>query len=271
MAMENIDRILHPRAQPALRVWFKSRMLRGPIWWPVLWLSITIGACSSGVSVASHLLFHEPLDRLWITASFGLGVPLLVAPPAVWLMVWLLREAESARSTAVRLSITDPLTHAFNRRYFFRAGELMLGEADEQETGAAVLLLDIDHFKSVNDRHGHATGDQVLVQVCDACRGCLRAQDVLARLGGEEFGILLHRTSLGVAMDIAERLRSAVANLSIETESGAILHATVSIGVVATRHLPTRGLDELLAAADHAMYSAKQTGRNRVCQSPRMA
>jgi diguanylate cyclase (GGDEF)-like protein len=125
-----------------------------------------------------------------------------------------------------------------------------------------MLMMDIDHFKRVNDTHGHDVGDEVLRELATTSLKALREADILGRLGGEEFAVLLPETEAAAAMDVAERLRRAVENSPIETNGGA-LAITVSIGA-ACMDTTTGSVEELLKRADVALYEAKQTGRNKV-------
>jgi diguanylate cyclase (GGDEF)-like protein/PAS domain S-box-containing protein len=157
---------------------------------------------------------------------------------------------------------SDPLTGLANRRRFFDAGRVLFGEAALAEGDLSVLMLDVDHFKLVNDRYGHAVGDEVLRGVSQLCLGVLRDGDILARIGGEEFAALLPMTRARDAASIAERLRAAVAASPIRTGGGAVA-VTVSLGG-AVRRAADATLDAVLRRADAALYDAKRTGRDRV-------
>jgi diguanylate cyclase (GGDEF)-like protein len=159
-------------------------------------------------------------------------------------------------------AITDSLTGFFNRRGFFTRGERVLKRASLEDQPVALIMLDIDHFKQINDRYGHAVGDGVLAEVAVRCRANTRTHDLLGRLGGDEFVLLLPQTPLAVAGQIAARVRRAVAATPIAGLAGSI-PATLSIGVAAP--IDGRGgLEALLARADGALYAAKEAGRNRV-------
>ncbi|MBU6494742.1 MAG: GGDEF domain-containing protein, partial [Burkholderiales bacterium] len=126
----------------------------------------------------------------------------------------------------------------------------------------SLVMLDADHFKRINDTAGHTAGDEVLQQIVREAKRTLRAADLIGRLGGEEFALLLPATTRQEAAAIAERLRVAIEQLPIET-GGQVLHATVSLGVAALGETQAE-LDDLLAAADRALYEAKRAGRNCV-------
>ena len=161
-----------------------------------------------------------------------------------------------------RLATTDPLTGTFNRRHFM---DLMAREqrrADRYGAIYSLLMVDIDHFKRVNDTYGHQVGDQAIQAMADACKKLMRPTDVVARYGGEEFIITLTHTDLAGALKVAERLRLAVADIVLPTEQGA-LNFTISVGV--SSYAKASRLEQIIAAADHALYAAKAGGRNRVC------
>lgn len=163
-----------------------------------------------------------------------------------------------------RLLTTDQLTSVSNRSRFFELGEAEVARWNRFRQPLSALMIDIDHFKLVNDSRGHAAGDEVLKQVAASLHSGLRSIDVIGRLGGEEFAILLPSIDLEGAAMVAERLRRAVATLA-PTVEGEALPVTISIGV-AELAADMRGLDALLKVADSALYEAKQSGRNRVVQ-----
>lgn len=161
-----------------------------------------------------------------------------------------------------RIAHTDALTGASNRRAFLdHASELMRRFHHDAEP-FAIVLLDLDRFKSINDRHGHMGGDIILRGVVEELTGNIRETDRLARIGGEEFAILLERTALTEAEWFAERFRGVVSGLA-RAHEGRRIACTTSIGVAAVR--PSDAvIDDLLRRADAALYAAKQNGRNRV-------
>lgn len=169
------------------------------------------------------------------------------------------------RAMLTDLATSDPLTGLRNRRSFHAQLETELGKARALGSRLSVLMLDLDHFKSINDRHGHLAGDAALTQTAAAIQRELRADDVAARLGGEEFGVLLH-ADLAQAFAAAERLRAAVARTPIRHQD-LELSLTVSIGVVG---YPVHGQTStaLLQRVDEALYRAKREGRDRVCGPP---
>ena len=161
-----------------------------------------------------------------------------------------------------RLATTDPLTGVSNRRHFIEQLEMELAHVIRFGKTTAFLMVDIDHFKRVNDTHGHATGDAVLKHFAELTKQRLRRVDLLGRLGGEEFGILLPGTDSAGAVLFAERLRNYVADTPAQSGNGAV-SITISIGIAmftATDASP----DSIMARADVALYQAKEYGRNRV-------
>lgn len=167
------------------------------------------------------------------------------------------------------LATRDPLTGIGNLRHFKTLASLELEHAARMGRPMAVLVIDLDHFKRINDTWGHATGDETLRRFAAACRGALREPDILGRLGGEEFAIALPNTGHEGAMVIAERLRTLAAGIRVTPQcGGAPFGITISIGVAVRDAVGADAeIDDLLARADAAMYDAKRTGRDRVMMS----
>lgn len=159
------------------------------------------------------------------------------------------------------LATTDPLTGLFNRRHFFTLTEHWCENALEVPFEISSMMVDIDHFKNINDQFGHQAGDQVLVQVAQTIQNTLRTDDVLCRYGGEEFCILLPNTNLVAAQQVGERIRLRIEKAEIKHE-GKIIHLTVSIGIADLENSPKHSVMGLLGHADQALYTAKHKGRN---------
>lgn len=157
----------------------------------------------------------------------------------------------------------DFLTQLNNRGRFMQLAEAELARAVRYGTSVSVLMLDVDHFKKVNDTHGHKVGDQALVRLAEVCKSTLRPFDIIGRLGGEEFAVLLPQTDAQRALEVAERLRAAIADMPVPLAHGLPLHFTVSIGV-STQTSAADNLDTLLSRADAALYAAKAQGRDCV-------
>jgi diguanylate cyclase (GGDEF)-like protein len=171
-------------------------------------------------------------------------------------------ELEVARAAAEEQARTDELTKMRNRRAFYELGEVAVAQARRYNDPLALISLDIDHFKKINDTWGHAQGDETLREVAKVIGRMVRTSDIAARIGGEEFAILLPRASPEQAAAMAERLRAAMEEASLPQEKGE-LRFTASFGV-AVRTAQADTLDRLLAEADRALYEAKEAGRNRV-------
>lgn len=176
-------------------------------------------------------------------------------------------DLEKQRERLGTLAITDSLTGLYNRRYTFERGAQEVLRSRRSGEPLALVMIDLDHFKRINDVHGHAAGDAALVAVADALRAGLRQIDVLGRIGGEEFLLILPSTDSTGAGTIAERMRNRIAQLSVVLQNGQRIALTASFGVVSGMGAaPEAGesFNELLGQADTAMYVAKERGRNRV-------
>ncbi|MCA2981348.1 MAG: GGDEF domain-containing protein [Myxococcaceae bacterium] len=170
----------------------------------------------------------------------------------------LTRERDQLRA----LSTTDGLTQLANHRAFQDRLREEFRRAQRYDDPLTLVLMDVDHFKRVNDTHGHLAGDEVLRQVAEALRSAVRETDFVARYGGEEFGVLLPKTPLAGALTVAERISRLVRGLRVGRDG--VIRVTASFGIAG---LPGRGLtspDQLLKAADDALYRSKREGRNKI-------
>jgi len=170
-------------------------------------------------------------------------------------------ERKKIEEELVKLSVTDPLTEVANRRYFYIQAEMIFKRSQQPLDALAVLMLDIDHFKQVNDSFGHIAGDAILRQVAGRLSKSMRPTDILARYGGEEFIILLPRTTIREAEQIAQRIWQAVSETPFDFENK-LIPITVSIGIAGLSK-DIQDLDAITRCADEAMYQAKQAGRNQ--------
>ena len=161
-----------------------------------------------------------------------------------------------------KLAVTDSLTGLLNRRHFFELAEHELRRAKRYSRPLSAIMLDVDHFKQINDTYGHTVGDEVLREVAQVCMKETRNVDVLGRYGGEEFVIVLPECEAHAAREVAERLRQSIAELSMSTPEGPV-QVTASLGV-SSLSSPSTTLDALISAADTALYSAKRGGRDNV-------
>lgn len=173
-------------------------------------------------------------------------------------------EAENAAlmTRLAQEALSDALTTLPNRRAFDAEAARMVARAKRSGAGAVVGVADLDHFKQVNDRYGHPVGDLVLCEVARVIEGAARHADFVARVGGEEFALLLPETTLAAATRIAERIRKAVGAAQVTTPDGEVIQVTISIGLADMS--PPTTIDDALARADSALYEAKNSGRNRV-------
>ncbi len=228
------------------------------------------------IAVSTGAIFiHQYGDYIYDMVSIRMGISLLALGPLTASSINAARE-EVLRNLDHAVN-HDFLTDALARRAFIKLGDEMVtgpfGNAPTEDrrrpkTGEehhpAVLMLDIDHFKQVNDRHGHQAGDQVLVAFANRVAALLRPEDLFGRLGGEEFAIILSRVTAEDAVRIAERLRARIEAEPATIASGEVIPITVSIGLVCPRGASPPSLDALLSAADQALYRSKREGRNRV-------
>lgn len=172
-------------------------------------------------------------------------------------------ELKLAKRTAEMLAHTDELTGLHNRRAFFALGGKAISHAKRTGETVSLVMFDIDRFKQINDLHGHQTGDQVLAVIAATIHPQVRNADIVARIGGEEFAILMLDTGRQQAQHLAERLRVAISDQKIASPDGRELQCTASFGIASTENC-TYSLEKLLSQADRAMYLAKSQGRNRM-------
>ena len=179
---------------------------------------------------------------------------------------FLLMHKERGDREKHELATTDGLTGVYNRRTFKELAEPLLSRARRSRGAVSLLLIDLDHFKRVNDTHGHLAGDEVLAGFAKLTRGCLRKEDLLARYGGEEFVVLLPGTTEPAAIALADRIREEVSEAALCPMNDTV-RVTISIGIAGEsgEHLAT--LEMLLGRADEALYAAKARGRNCVVTS----
>lgn len=211
--------------------------------------------CSLGLLLITQLCI---IDQEWIPNTWAISIIGLASCLA--LSELRRRRAEAKMHLLRAESTTDPLTGVGNRRWLDIEMKQRIAQLRRQDSPFSVLMLDIDHFKSVNDTWGHDAGDIVLVTVAKEIRHTLRDMDVLCRTGGEEFIAILPGTNVHAAAAAAERIRHAVEKLSVSFQNRTI-SVTISIGV--TAGTPTDEAQEIIKRADDAVYAAKRDGRNR--------
>ncbi|MBR0651744.1 GGDEF domain-containing protein [Roseomonas terrae] len=234
--------------------------------WPTLF-------CAGGLLLAAALLTANDLyaalapgEQLatyggaWLWLVFDAGVPLLMIQ-----VLRLMRQRDEAFAALERLSVTDALTELANRRGFEQAAASALLQARRHSEPTSLILFDLDRFKAINDGYGHAAGDAVLRGVAAALRRQVRATDVAARLGGEEFALLCPGTTLEQAAALAERVRAEIRD-AVPHPAGSDTLVTSSAGVAPVQW--ESGLEPALNTADRALYAAKAAGRDRVVVAP---
>jgi diguanylate cyclase (GGDEF)-like protein len=221
-------------------------------------------AILSAANQRANLYVEESQQRLekhtnagLIYAAMLLTLFLLVSVFVVWRIYHLHLEAD-------KFAFTDFLTGIANRRHFMHELESEIRRSQRYESVFSFAMVDIDHFKKINDKYGHLAGDLILQNFCLKCVSALRTSDMVGRLGGEEFGILMPMTDLHEAARVIERLRSEIDH-SVLNDNGEQIHYTASLGLVSISQLSDQqSLAHLMRMADAALYSAKQQGRNRV-------
>jgi diguanylate cyclase (GGDEF)-like protein len=175
-------------------------------------------------------------------------------------------ENSNTRAELERRAYSDYLTGLPNRRYFIEEAEVELSRFHRYGGQLSLIMFDIDRFKQVNDAYGHSIGDRVLQKIADICRSSLRDIDIIGRIGGEEFAILLPQTGAEDAKKAAERLRIAISQAQVAVSDGMLPSFTASFGVSIAEGKDI-SIDQLLNQADNALYEAKESGRNRVCMA----
>jgi two-component system cell cycle response regulator len=198
----------------------------------------------------------------YLTKPFDDGE--LIARTRVHLKIKALQDELKRSNELLReLSITDPLTHLYNRRFLMDTLEKEFDRIRRKGGSVSLVVLDIDHFKQVNDTHGHQKGDVVLAAVAETTRSELRSYDIAVRYGGEEFMVVLPETPLSGGIAMAERLRASVGQMVFPPPMET-LSVTVSLGVSAYPSDSVDSVDQLIRMADEALYRAKAAGRNQV-------
>ena len=251
-------------SQPGWLRWLNRLVLRQGLRRSVLLLTLAVVMLALLLSQGVISVLGQG-DRL-IAAVSAMLCSLVLTPVIGMAVLRLVFALEQARQKLGVLAIQDDLTGVCNRRHFMLVVEREWDRARRYNTTAAPLLIDADHFKRINDVHGHLCGDELLRQIARATSESLRQADVLARFGGEEFIVFLPHTDPLGALDVAERIRDQVEQLSLHW-NGTAVSTTVSIGVAPLRpELPS--LDWTIHEADTALYAAKAEGRNCVRSLP---
>jgi diguanylate cyclase (GGDEF)-like protein len=252
-------------------LWYTER-LAGPLvnlyLLPVITSALTLGKLATlgnvGLIAACYILLGSASFVEFLTLRFVAGFAAQLAPVLLVAYITTMFSADIRYGLqhAKLLAETDDLTGLFNTRGFAIAANRLFGQATRYGRPASVLMIDSDNLKYINDTHGHEAGSRLLRQIANAVQSELRATDVPARYGGDEFIVLLPETPPKGAMDVAERIRNAIASRPLAI-NGQNVAATVSVGIACYPE-DGRTLDALATRADRALYQAKQEGRNRV-------
>ena len=220
-------------------------------------------------NILAVLTYKGILSPTYVS-SHGVGIGIVLEALTLAFIIShrikLLEDMRASQEDLKKQADTDPLTKLYNRRYFFPESDYLLNLARSSRTSISIVTLDIDHFKRINDSHGHASGDKVIRLLAKTLKEESRTIDLVARLGGEEFVVLLPGANLMEAGQFAERIRCAVQALEVTSSIGENIQVTVSIGV-AEIDTTQESIESALARADGALYEAKESGRNRVCQA----
>lgn len=238
-----------------------ARIGRGTTVAIITLIASLISTAITAVAVFSLNLAGFGLD--WqVALIFAAGIPLIVAPLLSWYLVGQLLRIYRIEKEMRSIASHDSLTGLLSRHAFFDRAANYVSLARRDESAFAVLIADLDHFKSINDRYGHPAGDAVLKLFADVVNSVARRSDIVGRIGGEEFAMLLPSTGEREALEFSSRLHAAI-DKAVVKHQGGIIEYTASIGVAASDPSASGGIDGLLAQADRALYEAKRGGRNR--------
>jgi diguanylate cyclase (GGDEF)-like protein len=217
---------------------------------------------------------HGVLDELIQNVYFQISVQSSVSALLIMLVFsWSYYHRYNLQLALEKSSQTDPLTGVANRRHFDNQLKSETTRSARSSVECALILLDIDHFKRINDTFGHPTGDRVICALADLCVNQSRATDLVARLGGEEFAIILPDTNITDAKNLAERIRKHVEDISVTGDAGEIVKWTISLGVSSlpesrsSRYTTEIVMEMFIKKADNALYEAKRKGRNQTVLS----
>lgn len=224
-----------------------------------------VGDVRGGISVSiptGDVISRMQTNRTYLAAAVT-GVIITIILFVYFVARYFIKDLSLAEHKLYSMATTDALTGAYNRREGFRRIEVEVQRALRNHMPLCAIMLDIDHFKMVNDTHGHQAGDDVLKWVSAKIQNALRASDILCRYGGEEFLILAAETDIEKSKFLAERIRRLIEEESVNVDEQVQIHVTVSLGVVQYQEQETH--EFMIFRADKALYQAKHNGRNRVC------
>jgi len=206
---------------------------------------------------------NKERKQLLVNTSFGvLALSVIIASIVGWRVYGIRNKLNQVNQELYLQAHTDFLTSAFNRRYYFSQLEMEMKRSLRYTRSLSLLMLDIDHFKKLNDKYGHISGDKVLVELVKVAKQNMRTHDLIARLGGEEFSILLPETKIADAETFAKHLQKTISQLIITSADDEELNFTISIGI--SEYQKDMDLDAWVHKTDKAMYQAKEAGRDQV-------
>lgn len=216
------------------------------------------------ISLIITLVLHHltDTDMGYLSILSAILAPTLIAPIIIYKFLDIIRQLRLAHELLENLSQEDYLTGVYNRRHLEQTAAKDFSLSRRHDFPVSIMIMDLDHFKQINDTHGHLVGDQVLIELTQCVYEIIRQTDIFGRYGGEEFVLFMPHTALEDALMLAERIRQAVADRQFESETSP-LNVTVSLGVAAMTP-KTNTLEDLILNADLALYRAKEQGRNRV-------
>ncbi len=191
--------------------------------------------------------------------------PLILAPVFSWYFVGAFFKIKNLEEQMRELAACDSLTNLYNRGACLLALENIIRQSKKTQTDLAILFIDLDHFKAINDAYGHDVGDMVIKRFANYLKSSLRETDVIGRIGGEEFLVGLPDLGMDGGQFMAERLRNNIASESIIVDATTTLQITISIGLTIHHHTEEINIQNILKKADIALYNAKNSGRNKIC------
>lgn len=214
----------------------------------------TIKDIVKGIDVGSDDYLTKPFSFIELEARIKIGERIINLESRL----------QNSINEQLHMAQIDHLTKIFNRRYLFEIGEQLFNQGQRYKHQMALLMIDIDRFKNVNDTHGHHIGDETLISIARRFSESIREVDILGRFGGEEFIVLMPETKAKGAQIVAERMRASISAEPLKT-SGPKISLTISVGI-AVQESATENLEALVKKADVALYQSKRAGRNRVSQ-----
>lgn len=223
-----------------------------------------VGDIRGGISISipAQRVVGELTETRIYTSIAAVAILAMLLSAIIYIAQHFVKDLRKSEKRLVELATTDSLTGILNRGEGLRRIQQEISRSSRKQQPLSIILIDIDHFKKINDNHGHQVGDRVIRLIATSLAATLRNYDIICRYGGEEFLVMLPTTELSMALETAERLRLLVAETSTKTADGGLIKLTISLGVSSLQ--AEDSLDNLVYRADNALYIAKQEGRNQV-------